>query len=278
MKTKTSFRRGAYLAAFILTTGTAVNAMAADVTTISAGTLTIGSDQVYAPYDYQENGMTEGFDADVMGAIAPRLGLKVNFVDTRFENLITGLQANRFDIIASALYITPARAKVVDYIPYATTGGSLMVRTDESFAPQTPDDLCGKTVANLQGAAWIPELQKVSQEKCGSNPIVIREFPTSAEADQALLALGADVVFDDAGVEKAAIAATGNRLKITSTKILFPVVMGLAVKKGNDALYSALKSAFMSLNNSPQYDAILAKYNLGSPTNAEISTALNGNN
>ncbi len=75
-------------------------ANAAEVKTIESGTILAGSDQVYPPYDYVENGVTKGLDADVMALIAPKLGLEVRFIDTRFANLIAGLQANRFDIIA----------------------------------------------------------------------------------------------------------------------------------------------------------------------------------
>ncbi|QOG08767.1 transporter substrate-binding domain-containing protein [Aureimonas sp. OT7] len=234
----------------------------------------IGSDQVYPPYDYLENGVTKGFDAEVMDALAPKLGVETQFVDTRFANLIPGLQANRYDVIASALYVTAARAKVVDYIPYAKTGGSLMVLADSDFAPQRPEELCGKRVANLKGAAWVPELQKTSQASCGSSPIDVKEYATSAEAAQALLSRGADVVFDDAGVSKAAVLASGGRLKITSSEILFPVVMGIAVKKGNDALFQRLKDEFEAFKGSKEYKAILAKYNLATPSDAEVAQSL----
>ncbi|WP_245314522.1 transporter substrate-binding domain-containing protein [Sinorhizobium alkalisoli] len=264
----------AILLAAMTTLGTASAAVAQDLKTITPGIISVGSDQVYPPYDYLEDGVTKGFDADVMAVLAPKLGVKVQFMDTRFASLIPGLQANRFDMIASALYVTPARAQVVDYIAYAKTGGSLMVRSDDTFEPRKPEDLCGKRVANLKGAAWVPELQKVSQAKCGSNPIDVKEFATSAEAAQALLSRGADVVFDDAGVSKAAVVASGDRLKITSTEILFPVVMGLAVKKGNEELFNRLKKAFEPLKNSEEYKAILAKYNLALPTDAEIAAAL----
>lgn len=249
-------------------------ALSEDLPTISAGTLSIGSDQVYPPYDYQENGESKGFDAEVMAALAPKLGVETQFMDTRFANLIPGLQANRFDVIASALYVTAARAKVVDYIPYAKTGGSLMVLADSDFTPKRPEELCGKRVANLKGAAWVPELQKTSEASCGSSPIDVKEYATSAEAAQALLSRGADVVFDDAGVSKAAVVASRDRLKITSTEILFPVVMGIAVKKGNDALFERLKSEFEAFKGSKEYEAILAKYNLAMPSEAEIAQSL----
>jgi polar amino acid transport system substrate-binding protein len=261
--------------AFATAASAAIHAAnAADLKTIEAGTLLIGSDQVYPPYDYVENGVTKGLDADVMALIAPKLGMKVRFLDTRFANLIPGLQANRYDLIASALYVTPARAKVVDYVPYAKTGGSLMVRSDDSFAPKRPEDLCGKRVGNLKGAAWVPELQKTSTASCSSSPMTVQEYATSAEAAQALLSRGVDVVFDDAGVSQAAVAASGGRLKITSDEILFPVVMGLAVKKGNDELLKALDEQMDALIASGEYGALLKKYNLEMPTDEEIKKSL----
>ncbi len=249
---------------------------AAEIQTIESGTLLIGSDQVYPPYDYIEDGVTKGLDADVMALIAPKLGLDVRFIDTRFANLIAGLQANRYDLIASALYVTPARAEVVDYIPYAKTGGSLMVRSDDTFAPKQPEDLCGKRVGNLKGAAWVPELQKTSDAHCGSDPMSIREFTTSAEAAQALLSRGVDVVFDDAGVSQAAVIASGERLKITSEEILFPVVVGIAVKKGNSELQAAISAELDALVESGEHGEVLAKYNLQMPTAEEFEAALSG--
>lgn len=262
----------------LLPLGVAAPAGASELKTIEKGTLLIGSDQVYPPYDYVEDGVTKGLDADVMALIAPKLGVKVRFIDTRFANLIAGLQANRYDLIASALYVTPARARVVDYVPYAKTGGSLIVRSGDDFAPKKPEDLCGKRVGNLKGAAWVPALQKTSDAGCASGPINIREFATSAEAAQALLSRGVDVVFDDAGVSQAAVAASGNRLKITSEEILFPVVIGIAVKKGNAALLSAIGEQLDALVKSGEYGELLKKYNLDMPTADEFKAALSESN
>ncbi|MET2826089.1 transporter substrate-binding domain-containing protein [Mesorhizobium shangrilense] len=248
-------------------------AHAAEPQTIEAGTLVIGSDLVYPPYDYMENGEAKGFDADLMALIAPQLGLKLRFEDTRFASLISGLRAKRFDLIASALYITPERAEVIDYVPYATTGGSLVVRKDDAFSPKAPADLCGKRVGTLKGAAWVPGLKKVSDATCAANPMTIQEFATSAEAAQALLALGVDVEFDDAGVAKATVDASGGRLRITSDEILFPVVMGLGIAKGNDALVAALKQAFEKVKEDGQLAPLLTKYNLAEPSQEAIKAA-----
>lgn len=263
-----------YLAAALAVVWAAGSALAAEIETVEKGALLIGSDQVYPPYDYVENGETKGFDADVLALIAPKLGLEVKFIDTRFANLISGLQARRYDMIASALYVTPARAKVVDYIPYAKTGGSLMVREDDSFSPKKPEELCGKRVGNLKGAAWVPELIKVSEASCGASPMTVQEYATSAEAVQALFAQGVDVVFDDAGVSQAAVATSGGRLRITSDEILFPVVMGIAVKKGDTALAEAVSKELAALEASGVYAELLKKYNLALPTKEEFEKSV----
>ncbi len=95
----------------------------------ATGTLRVASDLTYPPYTYLENGQPAGFDPELVRALAGQIGAQAQFQDTRFEQLIAGLKSNRFDLIASALYITAERAKEVDYIPYFTTGNSIVVKS-----------------------------------------------------------------------------------------------------------------------------------------------------
>jgi polar amino acid transport system substrate-binding protein len=176
-KSRTSAFTGLAASLWLGVTGSTC-AIGAELPTTEPKTILVGSDQVFPPYDYVENGVTKGLDADVVALIAKELGVQVRFMDTRFANLIAGLQANRYDVIASALYITPAWAKVVEYIPYGTTGGVLMVRRDDTFLPKLARDLRGKRV----GTAWVPELRKALNASCGSSAIQVQEYGNSAEA------------------------------------------------------------------------------------------------
>lgn len=264
----------ARLAALVLTAGTTFHAVAAD--TIAANTLTIGSDLTYPPYDYMESNQPAGFDAAFMGKLASQLKLKTHYVDTRFANLIVGVNALRFDVIASALYITPERSQQIDFVPYFKTGGSLLVLSKSGFAPKTPEDLCGKRVGSIKGASWIPKLNDVSQRVClptGRGKIDVREFETSPEAAQALMAHAVDAQFEDSAVSKIMADKLGGRAVITSTTPLYPVVVGLGVKKGNDALLAKLSSAVASMKQSGAYAALLKQYNVAEPSAAEIAAA-----
>ena len=245
--------------------------------TVAPAKLTIGADLTYPPYDYVQDADPAGFDPAFMTKLAGHLKLQPGFVDTRFANLILGVNANRFDVIASALYVTPERAKQIDFVPYLKTGGSLLALSHTGFEPKKPEDLCGKRVSSIKGASWIPKLNDVSKQVCtpaGRGAIDVREFETSPEAAQAVLSHAVDAQFEDSAVAQMTVNKLGGRVAITSTTPLYPVVIGLGIKKGNDALLAQLKSAFASMKQLGEYQALLKQYNVAEPTGNDIAQAL----
>ncbi|MFJ2684982.1 ABC transporter substrate-binding protein [Pseudomonas sp. NPDC087342] len=245
--------------------------------TLKPGELSVGSDLTYPPYTYLEQKQPSGFDPEFIQLIGKQLGLAPRFLDTRFANLILGVNAQRFDLVASALYVTPERAKQVDFLSYLKTGSSLMVLTASDFRPQRPEDLCGKRVGSIKGASWVPKLNKVSADYClasGKPAIESREFPTSPEAAQALLAKAVDVQMEDPAVAKITVQKLQGKTVISSTELIYPVVIGLAVRKGNQALLGELTTALGQIKQNGSYGELLARYNLDEPNAEEINAAL----
>ncbi|WP_209419705.1 transporter substrate-binding domain-containing protein [Vibrio mytili] len=120
-------------------------------TSIAAqSSLKIGTDLTYPPYNYLEGKVASGFDAEFMRLVSNELNKEPTFLDTRFANLIMGVNLGKFDVIASTLYVTPERAKEIDYIPYMKTGGLLLASKTGAFKPSKPSDLCGKRVSSIQ--------------------------------------------------------------------------------------------------------------------------------
>ncbi len=233
--------------------------------TLTSGTLAVGSDLTYPPYAYLDGTTPAGFDPDVTRALAKQAGLTATFVDTRFEQLIAGLGADRFDVIASDLYVTDERARQVDFIPYFTTGNSLLAAAGGSFKPKTTAELCGKAVAVIKGGEIVQKLRGEASDACtakGAKAIDVREFTTDPEATQALLSGQVDAQLTDAAVAKAIVAKTNGRLTITSSAIIYPVTAGLAVKKGNTELKATLTKALAALKKSGAYAKLLSQYNL----------------
>ncbi len=256
--------------------GVSLQAAERDVTLLP-GTLSVGSDMTYPPYTYLERGKPAGFDPEFMEQLGRQIGVEARFVDTRFANLVMGVNARRFDVVASALYLTPERATQVDFLPYLKSGSSLMVRADDDFRPLRPEELCGKKVASIKGGSWVPKLVALSAEHCvasGKPAIQSREFPTSPEAAQALLAKAVDVLFENAAVAKITADKLQGRVVISSKELIFPVVVGLAVRKGNEALLQQLQAGLAKMKQEGQYQALLARYNLGEPSEADVAKAL----
>lgn len=243
--------------------------------TINAGTLRIGSDLTYPPYNYfDDSNRPAGFDVELMTLIGEVVGKKVEFADTRFENLILGVRGSQFDVIASTLYVRPDRAQQIDYVPYMKTGISIAVAANSNLNPAQPQELCGLRVGSIKGAAWLEKLEELNKSVCQANPIDSREFPTSPEATQALLSGGVQVQLEDSAVLQDAAAKLGGRLRITSTENLYPVIVGLGVRKGNSELVELLNGAIESLRQDGRYDALLTRFNVSAPTAEEFRAAI----
>src|SRR3954471_14779812 len=100
-----------------------------DLGVLTAGTLTIGSDIPYPPFEQGKPPDYTGFDVDLMDAIAKKLNLQPKWVDTAFGTIFSDEQAGKFDIVASSTTITPAREKKVTFSdPYFKADQSLMVQ------------------------------------------------------------------------------------------------------------------------------------------------------
>ncbi|MNR30249.1 Bacterial extracellular solute-binding protein, family 3 [compost metagenome] len=152
-----------------------------------------------------------------------------------------------------------------------------MVRAADDFRPLRPEELCGKRVASIKGGSWVPKLVALSADYClasGKPAIQSREFPTSPEAAQALLAKAVDVLFENAAVAKITADKLQGRVLISSKELIFPVVVGLAVRKGNEALLQQLQAGLGKMKQEGQYQALLARYNLGEPSEADVAQAL----
>ena len=242
--------------------------------TLKKGELTVGIDLTYAPYAYTEGG-PRGFDPDLMRLVAEKLKLKVVFKDTRIENIIIGLNAGHYDVIASALYVNSQRAKQVSFLPYLQTGGVLVVRKDDTYRPTSLQELCGKKISSMKGAAWIPKLNEISQKYCllnNRNTIEVKEYPSAPEASQALLSKGVDVQYEDAAVAKMLVDNLEEKLVISTKEMIDPVLIGLAFKKDNSSLKNKISKIIQDLRESGEYQQLLNKYNLAYPSKELLKT------
>lgn len=241
--------------------------------------VSVGSDLTFPPYEYLKDGVPSGVSVEIMEKIAEVDGTyKPEWVDTRWANLIPGLKGEKFDILFSSMYITKERLEQIDMIPYYKTDISLLVRKDADLAPKGPEDLCGQVVGAMKGTAFAAQVHEISKDRCvaqGKKAITIREFETSPQTTQALLARAVDIQYDDAAVMTAAVKNLPEKVKITSTEQFFPTVGGIGIRKGDTATYKMIEEGLNKLKASGDFEKILNSYGLQAPTEADIAAVMN---
>src|SRR5688500_3787519 len=119
--------------------GGADTTAAAEVETLKPGTLVVGIDVPYPPFEQGRPPDYEGFEVDLTNEIASRLGLETEYKDTPFDTLFRDLSQDKFDAALGGATILPEREKVVDFAdPWFLTEQSLLVQQGSDI--KTLDD------------------------------------------------------------------------------------------------------------------------------------------
>jgi polar amino acid transport system substrate-binding protein len=182
-----------------------------------------------------ENNKPAGFDIEFLAGLAKTMGREAVNIDTRFPNLIPRLQGGRFDITNSSMYITAERLKVIDMVPYLKSGEAILALKGSDYQPKTPEAFAA--IKSVRWAtSWLAQLQKLSADYCvkkGLKPIALSEYTTDPQTTQALLSRAVEAQITDAAVARGVIDKLGDRVVISSETLIYPVLNGFGVKKGN---------------------------------------------
>ena len=234
---------------------------------LTEGVFKVGMEVTYPPFEsYDSNNNIVGLDPEFAVLIAQHLQAKPQLIDTKFTSLILGI-GKKYDAVISGMYVTPERQKQADAIPYALSGASIIALKGGAVQPKTEDELCGVKVGLQAGTTWVTSRKKHSDEWClknGKPAITIQEFPTAPEASQALLSKNIGAQLEIAPAAQIIVDKSRGRLAISSTRLVYPLPLGIYVAKGNTELAEAIKATLATLKANGQYAALIKKYNLES--------------
>jgi cystine transport system substrate-binding protein len=99
---------------------------------VKDGKIVIGTEGTYAPFDYHDaSGKLTGFDVEIAQEVAKRLGVKAEFVESKWDGLLEGMNAGRYEMVADEVTIKPDRLPIYDFSnPYIVSRAVLIVRSD----------------------------------------------------------------------------------------------------------------------------------------------------
>src|SRR5690554_429444 len=106
-------------------------------------TLRVGTPGDYRPFAIKnEGGGYEGHDVDVIEAMAKQLGVRIEWVQTSWPNLMPDLKADKYDIAVGGITRNVARISQAEMLPgYAPFGKVALVRKEEASKYRSVDDL-----------------------------------------------------------------------------------------------------------------------------------------
>ncbi len=241
------------------------------------GILTVATEGTYPPFElFEADGKTlTGVDPELARAVATVLGLKVEFVNTKFDSIIPGLQAKRFDVGMASFGDTPVREKVVDFITYFQGGSTILVPKGNPLGLAI-DTLCGRKLAVQKGSIYESDVVPGLNTQCteaGKPAINSAVFPDSPSTILAVASNRADATISDLA-PLAYVAKQSNGKFDVLEQQYQAIPWGAAVPKGS-ALAEPFQAAVQKLMDTGAYTAVLTKWGVtsGAITTSKINDA-----
>jgi polar amino acid transport system substrate-binding protein len=222
------------------------------------GTLVVGTEAAYVPYEFFKDGKIVGYDPDIADLMVPKIGAKAQFIDTAWSGIIPALYAKKFDCIISAMTITKERAdKVLFSMPYADASNVILLRADEHRIT-TADDLSGKIVGVQLGSA-AAGIIKVFEDKlkAGGKPgyADVKQYEHYPEAYQDLLNKRTDAVVNSRSTMMVLMRDAPGKFKMLSGVSDITAYFGMAFRKEDAALRDFVDTQLAAMKQ----DGTLAK-------------------
>ena len=160
------------------------------------GTLIVALEGAWQPWSFHDESDTlVGYDVEVSRAIAEKLGVEPEYVESDWDSLFAGMDAGRYDMVCNGVEVTEERSKTYDFTtPYGYIHTALAVKKDNDSITSF-EDLDGKTTANSLASTYM--------ELAESYGAAVQGIDTLEETIQLLTAgridatLNADVSFYD---------------------------------------------------------------------------------
>ena len=113
----------------------------------------IAVDLPYAPMESKTpDGALEGFDIALGAALCRIADLECQWVVQAWEGIVAGLVARKYDLILSAMAITPERVKRFRIVgPYVTLDSAWFVPADGGLSQIAPETLAGQSIGVQRG-------------------------------------------------------------------------------------------------------------------------------
>ena len=194
------------------------------------GVLRVGM-STFVPWAMQDKtGNFVGFEIDVAKKLAADMGVKAEFIPTKWSGIIPALLTGKFDIIIGGMGIRPERNLKVNFsIPYDYTGMSIVAHKKLAAGYKKIEDFNrpAVTIAVRTGTTAAASVQRFMPKA------KTRLFDDESQAIQELLLGRVHAVVASAPLPAYQALAHGDRLFLPLQEDFTKEPIGFAVRKGD---------------------------------------------
>lgn len=216
------------------------------------GVMRIAMSGAYPPFNFVNNeNQVVGFDPSIGAEIAKRMGVEVEIVTTAWDGIIGGLLANKYDAIVGSMSITEERKEVVDFVgPYYTTKRAIFTKPDSGIT----------SVSQLGDVTLGVTLGETHEEWAREQGYKIRTYKGLPELLLELENGRVDAIVNDSIAAILAMKELGMSYAVVSDLETDVIGAGIAIRKGNPMLASAMQEALDALMADGTYLEIANKW------------------
>jgi len=139
------------------------------------------------PWSSVVDGEPTGIVPDILAAYLEEADIDAELepIVMPFDSLIPALTSGRIQLIGTAMYSTPERAKVVTFSDTMFYNPSAMVvQEGNPLGIDEVADLCGRTGATFKGTVWVEQLEAAKDECPSDEPMEIKVYTSVFETMQ----------------------------------------------------------------------------------------------
>jgi polar amino acid transport system substrate-binding protein len=244
---------------------------------LARGTVRVGGGDPYPPASFfAPDGRTiVGFEPDLAAALGRVLGVRFEFVNVDFTDLLPQLKRHKIDVAMASMTDTGEREKQADFVNYFQAGTSIIVQRGNPQGVSALKDLCGKVVAVEEETTQVDLLRRTQKGCDAGKRIDIRTYGSNADALVQLRTGRAVAVLSDypPAVHVSTDRRTRAHYQLAATTQYEPSPYGIAVAKDQTALRDVLRDALERVIRSGDYAEVLQRW--GVPSGALESATIN---
>lgn len=220
--------------------------------------LVVATEPTFPPFDTtNKDGELDGFDMDLMKAIAKDQDLDITFKSFEFDALIPALKAGNADIVAAGMNSNDGeRKKQVDFSNTYCNAGLVVLVKKNSKIKGVKDFKNNMKVASQTGTSGGEFIEKLHKKGKIAEAVSMKKF------DACVLQLingDVDAVIIDKPVGEAYLSKKPGKTKIVG-KTMNAEAYALAVKKGNKELLEKLNKGLEAIKKSGEFDKLKKKW------------------